>query len=297
MVDHIFAAQYGLITRAAARAEKLTSRQIDLRLERGEWLREQPGVFRHAAVPRTWESELLGACLGTGGVVSHRCASILWGLEPIRRAKPEISVPIRTNRRVDRVIVHRSKQWDRVDATSIRGIPVTGLNRTLIDCGAVVTLRTLERMAESAIRKGLTSWPALYTSLVRHSRQGRDGCGRLRSLLEIRLDNGTVPLSDFSRIVCNLLTDHDIEPPELEYRIVNSDGAFIMQTDLAWPRKRKAWELDGLAFHFGRLERERDNRKRNRAKAEGWNIQEILWSMYAEDPEGLVDTCRRFLAA
>lgn len=297
MVDHIFAAQYGLITRAAAKAEGLSPRQIDLRLERGEWLREQPAVFRHAAVPRTWESELLAGCMATGGLVSHRCASLLWGLDPLRRAAPESTVPLRTSMRVDRVIVHRSKQWDRIDATSIRGIPVTGIDRTLLDCGAVVTMRTLERMAESAIRRRLTSWPGLYATLIRHSRKGRDGCGRLRDLLEFRIDNRTVPLSDFSRLVFNLLTDHGIEPPEVEYRILAADGGFIMQTDLAWPRKRKAWELDGLAFHFGRLERERDNRKRNRAKAEGWNIQEILWSMYAEDPNGLVDTCRRFLAA
>ncbi len=297
MVDHIFAAQFGLISRAEARAEGLSPRQIHLRLERGEWIREQSGVFRHAAVPRTWESELLAACMSTGGVASHRSASVLWGLDPIRRAVPEIQVSVRSAPRIDRVIVHRSKQWDRIDANSIRGIPVTGINRTLLDCGAVVTLRTLERMVESAIRRRLTSWADLHAALVRHSRKGRDGCGPLRDLLEIRMGRGTVPLSDFSRVVFNLLTDHGIDPPEVEYRILGADGGFIMQTDLAWPAQRKAWELDGLAFHFGRLERERDNRKRNRAKAEGWNIQEILWSMFVDDPDALVETCRRFLAA
>lgn len=106
-----------------------------------------------------------------------------------------------------------------------------------------------------------------------------------------------MPLSDFSRLVANLLVDNDLPEPVPEHRIYAADGSFIMQTDLAWPLRKKAWELDGLAFHFGRTERERDNRKRNRAKAEGWNIQEILWSMYVDDADGLVALCRQFLAS
>ena len=297
MVDHFFLVQHGIITRSQARTAGLTARQIDLRLARGEWIREQPAVFRHGAIPRTWESELLAACLAAGGLASHRCGAALWGLEPFTRPKPEIAVPEGTVRTLRGVIMHRTKQWDRADPVTRRGIPVTGLNRTILDCGAVANTRTVERIAESAIRQRLTSWQDLHDTLVRHSRRGRDGCGRLRELLEVRIENGTVPLSDFSRRVFNLLVDNGIEPPELEHRIVAHNGSFIMQADLAWPDKRKAWELDGLAYHFGRTERERDNRKRNRAKGEGWNIQEILWSMFIDDPAGLVQTCRRFLAA
>ena len=107
-----------------------------------------------------------------------------------------------------------------------------------------------------------------------------------------------MPLSDFSRLVANLLVDGGLPRPLVEHRITEeSTGAFIMQTDLAWPKYKKAWELDGLEWHFGRHEVERDRRKRNRARAEGWAIQEILWSMYVDDPDELVVMARKFLAA
>ena len=69
----------------------------------------------------------------------------------------------------------------------------------------------------------------------------------------------------------------------------------VLQTDLAWPDQKKAWELDGLQWHFGREDVERDRRKRNRAKSLGWNIQEILWTMYTDEPERLVAQARSFL--
>jgi len=294
-VDHLFRGQHGLITRPQALAAGITPDQIDYRIRTGSWVREHPAIYRHAAVVPTWESRLLAACLATGGIASHRSAGVLWGLGIHRQPTPEIQIRQSIRRTIAGVHLHRTTQWDRRDETEIRGIPVTGINRTLLDCGAVVTVRRLERLVESAIRQRLTTWPDLARTLSRHSRKGRDGCGKLRTLLEMRLGDQTVPLSDFSRLIANLLTDNDLPEPVLEYRILAADGSFIMQADLAWPLRKKAWELDGLAFHFGRMERERDNRKRNRAKAEGWNIQEILWSMYVDDPQGLVEMCRRFL--
>ena len=114
-------------------------------------------------------------------------------------------------------------------------------------------------------------------------------------LLNERLGTRTIPLSDFSRLVTNLLVDSGIPRPQLEYRIVDDLGDLILQADLAWPALKKAWELDGLQWHFGRADVERDRRKRNRAKSAGWNIQEILWSMYVDDPAQLVQMAGAFL--
>lgn len=296
-VDRWMASHHGMITRTKALALGMTGRQIDHRLSRGHWIRLHAGVYRHPVVVPTWEGDLLAACLTTGGVASHQSAAVLWGLGIVGPGRPVVSVPRRRRHVPRNVIVHQSTQWSLRAETQRRGIPVTGLERTLLDCAAAVPFHRLERLCESAIRQRLTTWTALATTLARHSRRGRDGCGRLRSLLEIRLASPNVPLSDFSRLVASALTDAGIEEPELEYRVTDEAGGFIMQADLAWPRRRKIIELDGLAFHFGRAERERDNRKRNRAKAEGWAILEVLWSMLADEPEELVDLCRRFLAS
>ncbi len=271
--DDLMAEQYGLIARSQALDLGLSRHQIDRRVQRGAWLIVERGVYRHRAVPASWHNRVLGAVLTTGGVASHRCASALWSLDVFRHPRPEITVPEGCTRRSRNAIVHRSTQFDRCNATVRANIPCTGVERTILDCGAVTTLRRVERLAEAAIRQRLTSWPDLARCLQRHSRRGRDGCGTLRSLLEARLTNQTIPLSDFSRLVSNLLVDHGLPEPVLEYPIVDRAGAHILQVDLAWPQRRKAWELDGLRYHFGRTDIERDKRKRNRAIAEGWTIQ------------------------
>ncbi|MEL7157662.1 MAG: hypothetical protein AAFN30_13820 [Actinomycetota bacterium] len=92
------------------------------------------------------------------------------------------------------------------------------------------------------------------------------------------------------------MVDEGLPEPVLEFPITDRSGEHILAADLAWPAQCKAWELDGLAYHFGRTDIERDKRKRNRAMAEGWTIQEILWSMYVDEPDELVAMARRFLA-
>ncbi|MDH3299347.1 MAG: type IV toxin-antitoxin system AbiEi family antitoxin domain-containing protein [Acidimicrobiia bacterium] len=293
-VNSILRDQHGLITREQARTA-LRPGQIRYRVDSGEWVEPHPGVYRHSAIKPTWESRLLAAVLSTDGVASHRCAAALWNLELYRRPPVELTVPEERRARRNAVRIHGSTQWDRIDRTVRRGIPCTGIERTVLDCGAVAGSRTVERLAESAIRQRLTTWPELVLCLERHSRSGRNGCGNLRVVVERRINDATVPLSDFSRVVVNLLEDAGLPPAELEYPILDDDGNLVLQVDLAWPSLKKCWELDGLAFHFAREAVERDRRKRNRAKALGWNMQEILWSMYADEPHELVRLARNFL--
>ena len=290
-----FRRQHGLITRDQAR-RSLTQNQIRHRVVTGEWQRIHPGVYRHSAVAEVWESRLLAAVLSTGGVASHRCAAALWNLELYRRPPIEISVPRGGRDRRTDIRLHTTTQWDRIDRGERRGIPCSGIERTILDCGAVTGIRNVERLAESAIRQRFTTWPELVLCLERHSRSGRDGCWNLRQVLERRINDATVPLSDFSRLVANLLEDAGLPTPELEFPIIDDQGQLVLQVDLAWPRLKKCWELDGLAFHFAREAVERDRRKRNRVKALGWNMQEILWSMYADSPAHLIDLARQFLS-
>ncbi len=291
-----FAAQHGVITRAQATTYGLTARQIDRRLESGRWILEHRGIYRAAAVPVSWESRLLAACLVTGGLASHRCAAALWSLDVFDQPPIEIVIPEHKSARTNIERLHRSRQWDLRDSQIRRGIPCTGVERTILDCAGVVGLARTERLAEAAIRQRHTSWLALADCLSSHSARGRNGCLSLRTLLNRRLGDRTVPLSDFSRRVVQLLERSGVPRPIVEHRIVDDQGRHVLQVDLAWPEQKKAWELDGLQFHFGRDDVERDRRKRNAAVAEGWVIQEILWSMYVEDQRGLVALARKFLA-
>jgi hypothetical protein len=295
-INEEFQKQFGCITREQAIGYGLSERQVDYRIATGQWLVERPGVYRLAAVPPTWEATLFAATARTEAVVSHLCAAALWDLEVFHQPSPEVTIPEGKSTRRDDILVHESRQWTKRSQLQRRGLPTTGIERTILDCAAKVSVQTAERLAEAAIRKRLTSWLQLADCLSAHSARGRDGCLTLRQLLQVRLGNGTVPLSDFSRRIVHLLERANIPTPIVEYRISDDAGVHLLQVDLAWPSLKKAWELDGLQWHFGRDDIERDRRKRNAVIAQGWVIQEILWSMYVDDPGGLVRMCRQFLS-
>lgn len=294
-ITQTFERQFGLVTRAQALKLGLTPSQISYRLKLGRWVLVQPRIYRLAGVPESWEMRLLAACLTTGGVASHRCAAALWRLDVYDEPKIEITVPEGRSVRVDIDRVHESRQWAKRNSTRIRGIPCTGVERTILDCAGVVGIQKTERIAEAAIRKRKTSWLAIADCLQDHSARGRNGCLTLRQLLHLRLGSKTVPLSDFSRRIVHLLEQANVPTPEVEYAIRDSNGRHLLQADLAWPKLKKIWELDGLEFHFGREDVERDRRKRNAVVVEGWAVQEILWSMYIDDPAGLVRMAKKFL--
>ena len=295
-VNEAFQRQYGIVTRIQALAYGMSGSQIDYRVRTREWHVEHPGVYRSAAVPPTFESDLLAATLRSGGIASHRCAAALWKLELYHEPPIEITVDEGRSVRLHVSRIHQSRQWNLRDETTLRGIRTTGIERTLLDCAGVAGIERTERLAEAAIRKNLTTWLLLADCLSAHSARGRNGCLTLRQLLDVRLGNGVVPLSDFSRRVVQLLVKAGIPKPIVEHKIVDQNGNHLLQVDLAWPRLKKAWELDGLQWHFGREDVERDRRKRNAATTEGWVIQEILWSMYVENPRLLVEMAKRFLA-
>ena len=297
VLDATSRAQHGLFTRAQALSAGLSPRQISYRVNIGAWQEVHRHVYRSRAIASTWHSEVLAAVLASGGVASHKVAIALWDLDVYHTPPVEISVPNQKWFRCGDVISHRSTQWGLRDQVTIDGIPTTGVERSILDVANVTSPEYLERIAEAAIRQRKTDWMALANCLRKHSKQGRNGCLSLRRLLQFRLETKTVPLSDFSRLIEQLLVSHGIPAPVIEYRILDSDGAHVLQTDLAWPTKKKAIELDGLRWHFGREDVERDRRKRNRAKAEGWSILEVLWSMYIDEPADLVRTVQRFLRA
>ena len=293
-LDDYAARQFGLVTRKQARSV-LTRRQIDVRTGSGEWAIAREGVYRLRSAPRSWEGDLLARVIDRAAVASHRTAAVLWDLDRPGSRQSEITVPYHRRPR-NEAGMHVTRQWDRRDEVERSGIACTGLNRTILDCAAVMHWRRVERLAEGAIRRDMTSWGQLRSTLIAHSAHGRDGCGRLRHLLDDRAATPGVTRSDFSLFVVNLLRRHGIPEPKVEYPVCDQHGEHILALDLAWPDQKKAWELDGLEWHFGRADVERDRRKRNRLVNEGWVLQEVLWSMYAEAPDDLVAMARRFLA-
>ncbi len=279
------ARQYGQIERAQARSIGLSDRRIDALVQKGLLERVQPRVFRSVDHPPSWEGDLLATCLSTGGVASHRSAGHLLDLDGIRRPRhPEVTVGLDGPRRRG-AIVHRSTQLTTVDATHRRGIPVTGIERTLIDLGGVVGRERVLQAVDHAIRRDLTSPEQLVDTLVAHARRGRNGSAALRIVLETTLAERQIPRSEWSRWVSDLLVRSGLPAPVLEHPVSLPFGS--IHVDLAYPGSRLAIELQSHAWHRGAGPFERDARRRVGLTLAGWTVLEYTWAFFTTRPDVL----------
>ena len=282
--------QYGLVSREQALDDGLTEGQIKYRLRTGKWATETRGVYRHAAVRPTALSRLLAVCLAHNALASHRSAAALFGVDGYRLGRAEVVVPSGTGLAVRGVTVHESTQLGLARSTERRGVPCTGLPRTVLDLAAVVTRKRLDRTVDAVLRDRQLRPSDLYGVLASHARRGRAGCGALRASLEARLDDDPVPLSEWSRMVQDLLVDAGLGRPRLEYRICRADGNLIAQVDLAYPGRRVAIELDSVQYHLNRESFVSDPRRRNRLMVAGWNVLTFTWDDYINRPADLCST-------
>lgn len=281
--------QAGIITFAQAKDAGMTRGQVRHRERRGEWVRLRQGVYRHAVFPRSLLSDVWFGVLATGGVASHRTAGFLHGFQLGRQPKvAEIVVEHGRWSSVDGVTVHQSTQIDRIDKVAEGGVPCTGPGRTILDLGVSMNPRTLGRTVDGLLAKKRTTQAELWDVLIRHSVQGRNGCGPLRIVLEVRRGQERIALSQWSYMVANLLESAGLERPRLEFRAHARDGRFLAQIDLAYPKAMLAIELDSLEFHGDVESFGKDRSRARQLTVEGWSVLQFTWQDYTKRPDQLI---------
>ncbi|WP_423917968.1 hypothetical protein [Candidatus Poriferisodalis sp.] len=279
--------QYGLVSRTQSLAAGMTRHRIQHRVSTGRWRRVGPGVYQHSALPVTPHSKLLAACIAYDGLASHRSAAALHRIDGFELGRPELVVSKERARSAVGVILHRSGQMDLAQPTWLDSIPCTGLARTLLDLAAVVSRNRLERAIDAAMRDRRLRYDDLSEVLATHTGTGRRGRGPLGAVLAERCADVPVPLSDWSRWVCELLCESGLPRPALEHRVHEADGRFLAQVDLAYPSRQLAIELDSIRWHHNRESFVNDRRRRNRLLAAGWDVLSFTWDDYSEQPTEL----------
>ena len=277
--------RHGILTAATVLAAGGTSHQVRRAVERGELERVHPGVFRIGGAPRTWHQSVLLAVLAGGpdALASHRSAAALWELDGSTHGRPEIVAPRHLRSRFEAARCHESTDLHLARPTERRGIPCTGIERTLVDLGAVVPLERVQQAIDDAIRRRLCDWDDLFHALVMHSRRGRRGVGPLRAVLE-ECYGQAVPDSRFNRLVERLLVESGLPSPTIEYEIRGPGGAFVARVDLAYPHLKIAIELDGRRHHLTAAAFEADRPRQNRLELLGWTVLRYTWRHYVDSP-------------
>lgn len=293
-VDHAIAMvawrQWGVLTRSHLRALGLSDDEIDYRIAVGRLRLIHRGVYavgHHRIQPEgVWLAAVYAG--GAEAVLSHRSAARLWGLLPW---EGRIEVTVSTMRRPRHGIHYVHGSLRAAECTAHRGIPVTTVERTLLDLGAVDARRVPKALEQAEVLQ-LLDVSALQRLVDEHPR--RPGTCAIRSALASAARSRGITRSELEDRFRGLLVDAQLPPAELN--AVIELGSLVIEADAAWRDQRLIVELDGYAYHRTGAAFERDRARDRAAVAAGWRVVRITWRQLADDPDGVVRDLRGALS-
>jgi very-short-patch-repair endonuclease len=293
-VAEIAAQTDNVFTRAVVFACGGTDEVIEARLRSRWWQQLHPGVYLLGAAPPTWAQQVRAAvaAAGEGAEASHRCGLVLWGADGLRAAPVELVVPY-GDRPVPRgVIVHRSRRIE--PASVIDGVPVTSIERTLLESGAVTPPVVTEKAFAWAWRRNLTSPEKCERYLEQHGGKGRRGTRRLREVAALYAAGGRPPGSDGEVAFLRCLRAAGIEDPVRQLTIDLPSGAKAT-VDFACPARRKLIEFVGLEAHADSRVHAADALREDDLGAAGWQLRRFAPDTLRRNPEEVARRVLRFL--
>jgi hypothetical protein len=269
--------QHGVVARRQLRGLGFTDRQIDYALHTSRRLhRVHRGVYavghtRLSGLGR-WSAAVL-AC-GEGAVLAGRSAAALHGLRPSSSRTTSVIVPRAGPLRPAEVRVHRHPGLRDDEVTTVDGIPVTTVARTLLDLAAVLPAGALRKAVKQAEILRFFDLDRVRVLLARHPRHR--GTAALRGVLRTWEDPPTArsPQEESFPAFCRRW---GLPAPTMNAAV---DG---MEIDATFPDQRLAVELDGRAFHLGRIAWEDDHERAARLVAAGWTPLAFTYRQLHED--------------
>jgi very-short-patch-repair endonuclease len=249
---------------------------IQSRLDNGSLLPVHRGVFAlgHRVLSRraTWMAAVI-AC-GPGAVLSHGSAAELWD---IRRTggKPEVTRRSGGSPRKG-ILLHQTGVLEAAEITEKDGIPVTSMERVLLDISARLDDRQTERALVAADRTKALRWQELYRLIDRTPRQ--PGAPRLRRVALAVDPNAADTVSPLEIDFLALCRLGGLPMPQVNVLA----GDYLV--DFLWPRERVVVETDGYTYHADRSAFERDHARTMVLEASGYVVHRATYLMLVDEP-------------
>jgi len=230
------------------------------------------------------EARWLGAVLACGhdAVLSHCSAAALWGLLEDRWSFVDVTTPRRGRKGTEGIRLHRTRRLDRADVVVVRAIPVTTVERTLVDLADVVPLRVLRRAARQA------EVLRLPVGSLREKAHGRRGAPSLSALSLHRADV-VLTRSQLESRFLRLCRGFGIPRPD---RNVGIEGK---ERDFVWRDARLVVEVDGHATHGTRFAFEDDRARDVALVRAGWRVVRFTHAQIASNAPDVAAALRDLL--
>ena len=165
--------------------------------------------------------------------------------------------------------MHRTNRLTSSDVTSIAGLPITTVARTIIDLAWVMDPDSVERIVDDALVRRLTTVPLLSGAVQRNVHRGCRGGPVVRAALSLW---SAGPLESHAETeVLRWLLGAGVPEPVRQLEVVVPGGRRL-RVDLAWPEARVALEVDGFAHHHGPRQLSADHERRSVLTSLGWSV-------------------------
>jgi very-short-patch-repair endonuclease len=220
-------------------------------------------------------------------VLSHRDAAGLHGLRPANHVRIDVTTT-RQPRAVDGIAIHRTRVLDVDDITTVSGVPVTTVARTLVDLAGRIPHDHLTKAIKEAERQHTFDLRKVEAAMVRT--RGRTGRGH-RALKAASEEYAALGLSATDSILEDafhrLVHDNGLPSPAINPIV---EGFKI---DAVWRTQRVAVELDGWANHHTRHAFERDRERDAVLTENGWRVVRFTHRQLTERPDRVIHVLRR----
>jgi len=254
------------------------------------------GVYAVGHRRLTWYGRCWAAVLGaeaneTDGVVwpavaSHGSAAYLWGLYRFAPETIDVTAPIRRRAKRD-FRVHFSSILAPEDRGEREGIPVTSVERVLLDLAIRARPDQLERLLERAEEGDLFDLHAVEDVLDRAG--GHRGRGPLRRALALYQPDPSFTRSRFEKSFRRRVVAAGLPAPSMNF---NAEG---YELDAYWPDLRFAVELDLYETHGTRAAFERDHLRQEELKLLGIEMIRVTRPRFQREPEAVMRNLATFL--
>jgi hypothetical protein len=259
------------------------------RVRAGRLERVYPKVFALAGLGWTPARRLRAAVLagGDASMGSHRGGAWAWALTRFEQ-RPEISVPRGRNVTANNIRVHRPLDLPTATATR-RGVPVTDIERTLIDLGAVLNVGQVRGALDRAIAHRDTTPMRALVELESLARNGRSGCGAMRAILDEAGVTGSHAPSVLEAKTRRLFRAADLPQPECEL-VAGANGEYRL--DFPFPEAMLNVEVDGWQYHSSFDAFHNDRTRQNSLTLDGLAFLRYTWQHITRTPHTVIREVR-----
>ena len=250
-------------------------------VRRGAYVRERPA-------DRTRDDEHRELVFATahqlheGAVISHGSAAVFHGLPIWPTAIDRVHVTRNRNSGGNRravVQVHAAPLTE-IDVTTIDGVTITSLARTVLDLCRTVPIEQAVAAGDRALAYGLVR-AALEKRLTDMARwPGTRQARRAVTMLDPRSESVGESVSRVR------LHEDGLPAPALQQSVYDDHGQFVARVDFCWQEQRTVGEFDGK-IKYGRMLKPgqsiedvvfEEKRREDALRDLGWQIVRWLWA-------------------